>query len=116
MRVFELNVGSNKSILREVDSLLEAENLISGMSYMQCTPIVCENINEAIMVIVNDDFTAFATEDEHNEQRNVLAEKIINDGSYIFCDAIVCKIRCDEEDDHLIDLTDDDINLILNLI
>lgn len=37
MRVFELNVSSDKPVLRDVASLMEAENLVPGMSYMRCT-------------------------------------------------------------------------------
>lgn len=77
MRVFELNVSSDKPVLREVASLTEAENSVPGMSYMRCTCLTCKNLNEAIMMIVNDDFTAFATEYECNEQINALADKFI---------------------------------------
>lgn len=52
MRVFELNVSSDKPVLREVASLMEAENLVPGMSYMRCTCLTCKNLNEVIMIKV----------------------------------------------------------------
>ena len=119
MRVFELNVSSDKPVLREVASLMEAENLVPGMSYMRCTCLTCKNLNEVIMMIVNDDFTAFATEYECHEQINALADKFIKyatNESHILCNAVLCKLKCEEDDDYLLDLTDDEINSIISLI
>lgn len=68
------------------------------------------------MMIVNDDFTAFATEYECNEQINALADKFIKyatNESHILCNAVLCNIGVRDSKETLpnivFDITGNDI-------
>ena len=118
MRVIKLSVDNTITVV-DVQTLDEACMLVPGFEYEHGINMPCSEPDAYIAMAENDDFTAYATDEECEQNINRLATKFLKErGSPVLCNAVICKLHFDEDEDEeldntLLDLTDDEIESII---